>query len=55
MGNNLFSFDTIGKLVCIYAAYKVVKFGIKMVNENQELREQIKRTLTTPDDPKLHD
>lgn len=53
--DNLFSFDTVGKVVCIYAAYKVIKFGIKMVNENQELREYIKRTMTTPDEPKAKD
>lgn len=50
--NTLFSFDTIGKLVCLYAAYKCVKFAVKMVNENQELREFIKREATTPDAPK---
>ncbi len=50
MNGNLISFDTIGKIVCIYAAYKAIKFAVKMVNENQELREQIKRTMTTPDD-----
>ena len=52
---NLFSFDTVGKIVCLYATYKVIKFGIKMVNENQELREYIKRTVTTPDEPKPKD
>jgi hypothetical protein len=41
-GNGIISFDTVGKLFCIYWGYRAVKFAIRMLDENQDLREHNK-------------
>lgn len=43
----MISFDTIGKIVTVYWAYKIGKFCFRVMNENQDLKAEIKKHKPT--------